>query len=242
MKMRKRLRWLAAALLVLLAVFLVYGSVYYRAGQTAQIAMESDETVRISAADYGWLFDGPSEEDVLIFYPGGKVEETAYASLLHQLAAEGLDVCLVRMPLHLAVLNMNAADEIIERTHYANYYIGGHSLGGAVAANYASKNGDQLAGVVLCAAYATHPLDDRLKMITLYGTEDHVLNMQKLSEETQYLPPNAVTYIIRGGNHAQFGDYGIQSGDGLAGIPASEQQSQAVQAILNTTICSEFSS
>lgn len=93
-----------------------------------------------------------------------------------------------------------------------------------------------MTGVVLLAAYPTKQLDDDLAVITIYGSEDRVLNMKKLEEGEQFLPPAAVSCMIEGGNHAQFGNYGPQSGDGEAAISAAEQQSQTEEIILHNIL------
>jgi len=231
--MKKRI-WLILLLVLALsaAAFAVYTGQYYRADARALAALQSDETVSVVPIEDGWLFDGPSETDALIFYPGGKVEETAYAPLLHRLAEGGLDVYLIRMPFRLAVLDPSRADHVIESGAYARRYIGGHSLGGAMAAIYAAAHADKLDGVVLLAAYPTKALDESLSVITIYGTEDCVLNRTKLAEGEQYLPQTHESYEIEGGNHAQFGDYGAQRGDGEAAISAEEQQRLTAEAIL----------
>ena len=137
--MKKRW-WLIPLGLVLLlaAAFFIYTADYYRADQNALDALKSDEAVAVSETDYGWLFDGPGAADALIFYPGAKVEETAYAPLLHRLAAEGMDVCLVKMPFHLAIFGKDRAKDVMREYTYENWYIGGHSLGGAMAADFAA--------------------------------------------------------------------------------------------------------
>ena len=230
----KKWKWLIPALgiVILAAAFLVYAGIYYRAGTVAQAMLESDETVAVVQTDYGWLFDGPSETDALIFYPGAKVEETAYAPLLHAIAEGGVDVCLVRMPFRLAFFGLNRADGVMAAHGYSRWYIGGHSLGGAMAASYAAGHASQLAGVVLLAAYATKPLDDRLLAVTIYGSEDGVLNMKRMEEGERCLPKDHREHVIQGGNHAQFGDYGEQRGDGTAAISAGEQQCRTVELIL----------
>ena len=231
--MKKRI-WLILLLVLALsaAAFGIYAGQYYRADARALAALRSDETVAVVPIEDGWLFDGPSETDALIFYPGGKVEETAYAPLLHRLAAGGLDVFLVRMPFRLAVLSPNRADRVIESGAYERRYIGGHSLGGAMAAIYAAAHADELDGVVLLAAYPTKTLDDSLSVISIYGTEDGVLNRTKFAEGEQYLPRMHEIYEIEGGNHAQFGNYGVQRGDGEASVSAEEQQHRTAAAIL----------
>ena len=224
-RLRKRWLWLLAPLL-LAAGFLLYVSIYYHADETARTALESDGAVTISRTDYGWRFDGPAEEDALIFYPGAKVEEIAYAPLLHRIAAEGMDVCLVEMPFRLAVLAPNRADRVMETEEYANWYIGGHSLGGVMAVSYAANH--DLRGIVLLASYPTKAVDEPL--LLLYGTEDGVLNRERVAEASHY--GSVETRVIEGGNHASFGDYGPQAGDGEAALSAEEQQRRAAAFIL----------
>ena len=230
----KRRLWLIPIFVIVLvcAAFLIYAEQYYHSDAAALSALKSDETVTVTQTGYGWLFDGPSEDDALIFYPGGKVEETAYAPLLHQLAGEGMDVCLVRMPFRLAVFGADRAAQVMEQHDYARWYIGGHSLGGAMAAGYAAAHGDQLSGVFLLAAYATKPLDENTRAVVIYGSEDGVLNRARMEEAVRYLPDQSETFVIEGGNHAQFGNYGIQAGDGKALISAEEQQHRTVELIL----------
>ena len=233
---------LAIAALAFLAViaFFVYVSVYYHADDSGTVAeaLVSDEAVSVEKTDYGWLFDGPSEEDLLVFYPGGKVEETAYAPFLHLLAERGMDVCLVKMPFHLAVFGVDRAEAVLEDPACAGYkrrYVGGHSLGGVMAASFAASCMDSslsLDGVILCAAYPAVRLEEPMRELVLYGSEDGVLNMDALRKADDYAPADHTEYVIRGGNHAQFGDYGIQKGDGEAVISARDQQEQAVEVIL----------
>ena len=167
----------------------------------------------------------------MIFYPGAKVEETAYAPLLHLIAEQGMDVCLVRMPFHRPILNGNKADRVFQTHDYKRWYIGGHSLGGTMAAFYASGHSEQLNGVILLAAYTTKSLNG-VPAISIYGTRDGVLNMEKMKESEQYLSEDSKQYVIEGGNHAQFGNYGKQYGDGTADISSEEQQRITAEFIL----------
>ena len=231
---KKRLWIIPLAVLVLLAVlFLGYTGQYYRADGTAEQALASDDSVTVEQTDYGWFFDGPSETDALVFYPGAKVEETAYAPLLHRLAGEGMDVCLVRMPFRLAVFGQDRASDVLDRYSYDRWYIGGHSLGGAMASGYASKHGDALDGVILLASYTVKELEDGLNTVLIYGSEDGVLNMDSYEKSRSNLPENAVEHVIQGGNHAQFGSYGKQKGDGEASISPEKQIEETVSVILS---------
>ena len=234
--MGKRIRRLIPILLLaaLILAFFVYTGDYYRADAQALAALESDGAAAVVRTSYGWFFDGPSEGTALIFYPGGKVEETAYAPFLHRLAAEGMDVCLVKMPFRLAVFGKNKADAVMSQHSCAHWYVGGHSLGGAMAASYAADHGDALDGVVLCAAYPTQALDGRLTEISIYGSRDGVLNMEKTAAGRAFAPDNFYELVIQGGNHAQFGNYGPQKGDGDAAVPSQQQQGDAVEFILRS--------
>ncbi len=234
-KMKCKKKWpiiLLAAVLLSMGAFYLYVSDYYRADQTAVLALNSSDLVTVKETAYGWLMDGPSEDTALVFYPGGKVEETAYTPLLKQLAGKGLDVCLMKMPFHLAFFDIDGAERVIHSHPYTHWYIGGHSLGGAMAAVFAAHHGNELDGVILLAAYPTEMLDQRLTEILLYGTEDRVLNRSKIEKGRAYAPANYVEYIISGGNHAQFGNYGAQIGDGKADISTDEQQRETVDVII----------
>ena len=232
--MRKILRWLVplAIVALLLVLVFVYIDSFYHADAVAEAAMASDDAVSVRKTDFGWLFDGASESDALIFYPGGKVEAKAYAPLCRALALKGMDVCLVRMPLRLAILGKNKADGIIDRMDYERWVIGGHSLGGVSAALYAAKHPEKLDGVVLLAAYADQPLDDSLSALSVYGSEDGVLNRNRYQDCLANLPAQSIEHVIEGGNHSQFGSYGAQEGDGAARIPPERQVEQTVAAIV----------
>ena len=222
---KRRLTLLLTGLLLLaLLAFFLYTADYYRAGETARQALISD-AVRVERTDYGWFFDGPANGAALIFYPGAKVEETAYAPLLHRLAADGLDVCLVKMPFRLAFFGANAADGVMARHDYPRWIIGGHSLGGAIAASYAASH--ELDGLLLLASYPTKAVDE--PMLLIYGSEDGVLSRERVETAGDF--GTAETLVIDGGNHALFGDYGAQKGDGAASLSAAEQQAITAKAV-----------
>ena len=228
----KRLTGIAVVLAVRSGCFFLYVADYYHADANALAALNSDGTVTVTRTAEGWLFDGPSESDALIFYPGAKIEEASYAPLMHLLAEKGMDAFLIEMPFHLSIFGKDKADNVISGYKYDHFYIGGHSLGGAMAAEYASGHHEQLTGIVMLAAYSLKHLDDSLAAVTIYGSEDGVLNMGRLAAGEKNLPVNAGTCVIQGGNHAQFGNYGEQKGDGKASISAQEQQRQTVELIL----------
>ena len=231
--MKKR-TWLIllGAVVLAAAAFLIYTGQYYRADADARAALRSDGAVQVTRTGYGWFFDGPSETEALVFYPGAKVEETAYAPLLRRIAEGGMDVCLIKMPFRLAVFGIDSAGRAMREHGHTSWVIGGHSLGGAMAAGYASRHGAELTGVVLLAAYSTKPLDDSLRVVSIFGSEDGVLDMVKLRAQDRCLPAGREQRVIEGGNHAQFGNYGRQRGDGDASISAEDQQRRTADLIL----------
>jgi len=236
-KKTKRRKRILCALLALFAAlclaFFAYCAAYYRAQPQALDALQSSGRVTVTAEDTGWFFDGPGSKDLLVFYPGGKVEETAYAPLMRSLAEEGVDACLVKMPFRLAVFGTARADEALEEHGaYERVCVGGHSLGGAMAAAYAAEHPGQLDGVVLLAAYSAKPLPAELPVLLIRGSEDGVLDREKY-ERNKSLLGTAQEIVIPGGNHGGFGSYGHQKGDGEASLTAQEQQAQTVRAILD---------
>ena len=233
MKIRKVLIGFLIFAAGLTGVFFVYTQDYYRADDVAKAALVSDAEVQVTQTDYGWFFDGPSEENALVFYPGAKVEETAYAPFVRLLSRNGMDVCLVKMPFRLAIFGSQRAGKVMEQYSYSHWYIGGHSLGGAMAADYAARQKEAFEGVILCAAYPVKALPRQMKEILIYGSEDQVLNRKKVEKAVRFAPEIYVEHVIEGGNHAWFGSYGEQKGDGKASISAKEQWEEAVRVILN---------
>ncbi|MCD8018190.1 MAG: alpha/beta hydrolase, partial [Clostridiales bacterium] len=237
----KKVNWLEqgvnlfAQLCLLLGVLLIwYASDYYRADETvSEQYLQSTDSVVVSVIAQGYYFDGEGTDIACIFYPGAKVEYTAYAPLMMNLAENGIDCFLVEMPYNLAIFGINRADRILEDYEYAHWYLSGHSLGGAMAASYASEHLESLDGLILLASYSTTSLDaDEFQVLSIYGSEDQVLSMEKLEEGRQYMPEDYTEVCIIGGNHAWFGFYGEQEGDGKATISREEQWQQTADAVL----------
>lgn len=218
-------------IIIILILIIISGAYYitdvYHADKSIKI--ENTSTVNISKISNGLFIDGEGNDTALIFYPGAKVEYTSYLPLLTRLAEDGVDSYLVEMPLNLAFLGQNSADDILNSTDYDNYYLAGHSLGGAMAASYVNKS-DDIDGLILLASYST--VDINIPVLSIYGSEDKVLNHEKYDESKVFLHNNTTEVIIDGGNHAQFGNYGNQSGDGIAEISCDKQQRETVLRIL----------
>ena len=130
------------------------------------------------------------------------------------------------MPFRLAIFGLNAAERVMKEHASDRWYIGGHSLGGAMSAVFAEKH--DLDGVILLAAYPTGPVEEPI--LLLRGSEDGVLNLDRISNASEF--GDVKEYVLDGGNHAQFGNYGPQKGDGVPAITAEEQQEETVRLIL----------
>ncbi|ERI93979.1 hypothetical protein HMPREF1982_01287 [Clostridiales bacterium oral taxon 876 str. F0540] len=235
MKKRRLLRFtplLLIAALVIYAIFWV--SSYSRPTEDAVMAFSSNNSIEVSNDKFiTFTPKDKNTETGFIFYPGGKVAPEAYAPICSKIAAQGYKVIIVPMPLNLAVLNGNKAQEVIKAyPEIKNWVIGGHSLGGVMAASFAKKHTDEIKGLVMFAAYPQAKDDmskDTLKVLSLWGSEDGCADISKVTGAKAIVPKDAEFKAIEGGNHAQFGNYGFQKGDNEAKIPSAQQQSIAVE-------------
>ncbi|MGD8402630.1 MAG: alpha/beta hydrolase [Anaerolineales bacterium] len=233
-KFRYVLIGLAAILLLAVGGFVVWAANPLGPEEQALVALESDELVSVSRGEF--IVFKPTDIDPetgLIFYPGGRVDYRSYAPALREIAADGYLVVLIPAPLNLMVFAPDKADEVIPQyPHVVHWAVGGHSLGGAMAAQYAGGHVDKVEGLLLWASYPASNNDlseSGLKVLSIYGTLD-MGGMQPFDDSRALLPANTTWLVIEGGNHAQFGDYGSQPGDNPATISAADQQAQVVSA------------
>jgi len=200
-------------------------------------ALESDSDVIVSTKD--WIIFKPviSNKNVgFVIYPGGRVDFRSYAPMAHRIATEGYLVVIVRMPLNLAVFGVNIASDVIKSySQISSWVVGGHSLGGTMAAQFAHENPSEVKGLVLWAAYPASGTDlskDNLLVTTIHGTNDGLVSFSQIEDSLKLLPVSTTRIEIAGGNHAQFGWYGDQGGDNAATLTREQQQSQIFNATL----------
>lgn len=186
----------------------------------------------VSCATGTIVYGQPQEADtVMIFYPGGKVDPAAYGDICTQLSDHGVPVIVAKMPFNLAIFNGNAATSIVkDYPNVENWILGGHSLGGVMASSWATKHPDSADLLVLLASYPTK--DISLPVLSLYGSEDGVLNREKYAQGMTRIT-NLEEHVIQGGNHCQFGDYGFQKGDNPARISRDAQTEVTLNYILD---------
>ena len=237
-KKKHTLRNIAICILCLIIVLGIIGFIYiqdYYHADNEAIEVFSANVTNISreTLDNNYKVYAPKDATMgLIFYPGGKVEYNAYAPLMEACANQGILCILVEMPANLAVFDIDAADGLQEKyPEITSWYIGGHSLGGSMAASYIADQ-TSFDGLVLLGAYSTADLSDKgLSVLSMYGSEDKVLNHEKYEQYIGNLPSNYKEVIIEGGNHAGFGMYGEQAGDGTSTITNEEQIKQTAKQI-----------
>ena len=233
--MKKRYKILICTLVIIVLLvgvsftYLLTGN--YKATEEALKYLNSTVEVNVSKIDEGYFFDGPGTNTAIVFYPGAKVEYEAYAKLMYKIAEQGSDCFLIKMPFNMAIFSINKADKIIDKFNYKSWYIAGHSMGGAMACNYASSHAEKLKGVIALAGYPTKQIPNSLELILIYGSEDKILTRNNYEDGKKYYPTKYRELVIEGGNHAFFADYGEQKKDGRASISVEEQQNQTVNFI-----------
>lgn len=229
---RRRIRitgWTALSLLLTTIVgFLAWAHVVYPADRVAMIEVFRSDLVRVTEADRAVIItprveatDNPS---VLVYYPGAKVDPYAYVPTLGELAGQtGLRVVIPRPPLNLALADTRPVNELAALAGpVTDIVVGGHSLGGVRACLVADSA--EVTALLLHASYCANDLSARgdLRVLTLLGTQDNLTDLTLVAEARSLLPKNAQETTLSGFNHASFGAYGPQSGDGLATVSREE--------------------
>ncbi len=244
MRSVRRWWWVLPALLIgAVAGFLSWALMGPGPMPEALVALSSDHEVHVQTDK--WLVFEPLVQEPSgdvrsdtgwIFYPGGRIDPRAYAPAARAIAAEGYLVVIVPMPLNFAVFAPHRAEQVMAAfPEVKTWGVGGHSLGGAMAARFARQHDYLVEGLVLWAAYPASADDlsgSGLAVTSIYGTHDGLATREKLDASRRLLPLDTDWVAIGGGNHAQFGWYGAQAGDGEATITRTEQQELVVAATL----------
>ena len=223
------------AVVIVLVGFVVWAETPPSPMPEAYDALKSDSSVTVSVGN--WLVFSPVSSNVstgFIIYPGGRVDFRSYAPAAHAIAAEGYLVVIPLMPLNLAVFGVGTANDVIGRyPNISSWAIGGHSLGGTMAAQFAFENPSKIKGLILLAAYPASGTDlskSNLLVTTIHGSNDGLVSTAQIDDSLKLLPPSTLRVEIAGGNHAQFGCYGDQAGDNAATITREAQQNLTVNA------------
>jgi predicted esterase len=220
----------------------------FRARGFDRSILESDELIFIEETRSLIHFHPQENKQAtgLIFFPGGMVQPEAYAPMSREIAKQGFNVFIVKLPFGAAPLETQEisvreeALEIIKSNGSIEHWaVGGHSRGAAIAARFAQLHGESFDGLVLIGT--SHPKEaafdlsnSSLAVTKIHASNDGLASMQEVKANAIYLPKNTTWVLIEGGNHSQFGYYGSQLGDGTATISREEQQKLTVNAILES--------
>ncbi|MCO5395148.1 alpha/beta hydrolase [Enterococcus faecalis] len=238
MKNRTKSRWKKIVLgLGLFLAVLVIGLTIFIKNSTYQA---TDSALKISQSatqekNYDYYTNGQKNDTALIFYPGALVVPASYSEWAQEVATKGYDVYVVRFPLNLAVLAPNAAEQIIKDHPQQNFVLAGHSLGGVMASRFVAENEQRIKGMIYLASYPDEKgalNKQNLPVLSITATNDGVLNWTSYQKAKQFLPKDTQYVSIEGGNHAGFGNYGVQKGDNKATISNEQQQTEISQLIV----------
>lgn len=226
-------------LLLLLPIIYViyYLNTSYPALEEVNQFLQDSKLVQVEADKWITFTSNNSNGKGILFYPGGKVAPESYAPLLHQMAERGYNSYLIKMPFNLAVFDANAAEKVIEANpQISEWYIGGHSLGGAMASQFVNKHPEAVKGIFFLAAYpveSTSLVGIPMSSLSIYAEKDGLVSLEEMNQHILLLPEDHTIKIIEGGNHGQFGSYGEQAKDQKASISREEQRKQVIEAIVD---------
>lgn len=171
----------------------------------------------------------------LMFWPGGLVDPHAYVASLGVFAGRGYRVVIAKVTLNLAITQIGKGYELAQRLQ-GDWVAGGHSLGGTTAAWTVFDHPTAFKGLVLLASYPADstPLSDWTgPVISIHGDQDGLATSDKFTSANTALPTQTQFLKLTGGNHAQWGDYGVQSGDGIATITKEAQWDYLAQKLVD---------
>ncbi|PID13992.1 alpha/beta hydrolase [Sporosarcina sp. P34] len=223
----KLLIGLTVLLLMIAVGFFLFANSYYKAQAYAKENLQSDTDVLVTNGKELVFEPALNKKNIgFIFYQGAKVEAEAYAPMAKEIAKHGYTVIIPHLPLKMAIFSPDRADKVI-RNHpeIDMWVIGGHSLGGVTASDYASRH-EKISALVLLASYPgshTDLSEASVDVLSIWASHDEVAEAKAIKAAKSSMPHDAKFVEIVGGNHAGFGDYGRQKGDGKAAISNEEQ-------------------
>ncbi|GAA1789026.1 alpha/beta hydrolase [Agromyces lapidis] len=231
----------AAVIALLVIVFLAYAHTVMQGERPEALEAWRDDAVEITSAEAGIVIEpveGATGEG-LVFIPGAKVDPYAYLYKLSGVAeASGLTVVITKPTLNLAFFDQRPLSTFTALAPGVDdWYVGGHSLGGVRACQIAADgaggtSGEPVAGLVLFGSYCANDLSGSgLAVLSISGEHDGLSTPEKIAEAAHLLPSDAESVVLEGANHADFGDYGVQPGDGVSTRDDAEVRQEIAEAV-----------
>ncbi len=234
---RRAVRVILAVLVVLTLLvvgFLVWAKTVMQGERPASLEAWTDERVSIESFDDSVVMTPVDEvsDRGLVFIPGARVAPYAYMAKLVDVVAEtGTTVVITKPILNLAFFDQRPLETFTRHApEVSDWYVGGHSLGGVRACMMATE--EDVAGVVFFGSYCANDLSGSgLAVLSISGSEDGLSTPGKIEGAAHLLPADATFVEIEGANHASFGDYGVQPGDGVSTAPDPEVRDEITRAL-----------
>jgi pimeloyl-ACP methyl ester carboxylesterase len=238
---RRRLAKVGIGVLVVIALVSVAFGVYVNMvmpGERAEaLRVWNDRGVSITSTDHSIVLapTGPSNGTGLVFIPGAKVDPYAYMFKLSSLVEDGVTVVITKPTLNLAFFDTRPLSSFTaDAPGVADWFVGGHSLGGVKACMLADD--PAVSGLILFGSYCANDLSDTdLDVVSISGSADGLSTPEKIANAAAMLPADTEFVEIAGANHAAFGDYGVQPGDGEATIDTDAVR-DAITSILEPVL------
>lgn len=223
---------LGVLIVAIVVGFLLWANIGVMAAESEPLAaVRGDPDVTLRDEGAAWVLAPASGESTsgLVFIPGAKVDPLAYAATLVGVVEEGATVVITKPTLNLAFFDFRPLSDFTALApDVTDWFVGGHSLGGVRACQLAADT----EGLVLFAGYCANDLSDSgLAALSISGSEDGLSTPEKIDSAAHLLPADAIFVEIDGGNHAGFGAYGAQPGDGAATIPDDDIRAQITDAL-----------
>lgn len=234
-------KYLLIGITSFLALCLIFTG-YYFLNTLAVLPEEANNFPKYTYTEQSEYYHFPSKNPEskigVIIYQGAKVEPMNYAAIAHQLQVKNYNVFVSKMPFSFAFFNSKLAGKIMEEySAIDSWFLGGHSLGGTVVSQYAHENMDnKIKGLFFLASYPTKDFQEmQIPMFYLFAEQDGLIDQEDRTKGYALASKSPLTkqQTIPGANHAQFGNYGPQSGDNAATITALQQQQLIVQQLDN---------
>jgi hypothetical protein len=215
--------WAFVVVFLAVVAFLLYFGMPFHGSEASVQSVYDDDRITVERTDGGGYVMRPADANTqrgLVFYPGARVHPDAYLASLAPLVRDANTTVVVpKMALNLAVLDQGAAGHVIDRhEEIQRWYVGGHSLGGAMACRYARDNSERVSGLVLFGAYCDKSIaQTNLRVLSVRGDADTVLDEGAYERNRENLPSTTTHSVLAGVNHTQFGSYTGQRGDQPSG-------------------------
>jgi dienelactone hydrolase len=234
-------RWkqAVAVVLVMLVVggggVVLYFSMPYHGPTSSVQQVMNDPHVTVTTEDGVHVLAPTDANSTLgfVFYPGARVAPDAYYSTFAPVVTRtNVTVFIPEMPLNVALLDTDAAGSVrSQHPGIRTWFVGGHSLGGVAACQYASS--DDVQGLVLFASYCNGDIsDESFAVLSVTGSADTVLNRENYQEANTRLPPETTSTEVEGMNHTQFASYRGQRGDSPAPLTYDEAHQRLADVLV----------